>query len=137
MLAASTGTITMEAPPVAVFHSTEARCSCTSGCGDRFSKGKTSCAGSRRTRSASTAPVSSQAARRVSWRESAALLSTTITTSGDWAGRGSAGEEGQVEGARGGAEPGDTFAPRSEGQMPPYALKRFTVLQVRDQLADE
>ncbi len=49
----------------------------------------------------------------------------------------SPGEKRQIEGARGGGEPGDTFAPRSEGQMPSYALERITVFQVREQLADE
>ena len=52
-------------------------------------------------------------------------------------GLGSPGEEWKIEGARGGGEPGDTFPPRSEGQVPSHALERVTVFQVREQLADE
>ena len=40
--AASTGAMRMETAPVASFHSAAARCSCTSGWGERFSKGRTS-----------------------------------------------------------------------------------------------
>src|ERR1035437_9517772 len=48
-----------------------------SGCGERFSNGSTSCAGKRRTDSAASDPVNSQAERMAAWRASAALLSAT------------------------------------------------------------
>ncbi len=85
MQAASTGAITMDARLLAIFHRTDARCSCTSGCGEMPSKGSTSCAGRRRMRFGSTAPVRSAAARSVSSSDSAALLSATRTTTGAWA----------------------------------------------------
>ena len=48
--AASTGAMRIETAPVASFHSAAARCSCTSGWGERFSNGSTSWAGKRTTR---------------------------------------------------------------------------------------
>src|ERR1035437_6523547 len=48
-----------------------------SGCGERFSNGSTSCAGKRRTDSAASDPVNSQAERMAAWRASAALLAAT------------------------------------------------------------
>jgi len=67
--------IRIDTAPVANFHRAVARCSCTSGCGERFSKGRTSCAGSRTTWAGFTAPVSSQPARSIGSSSSAALLS--------------------------------------------------------------
>ncbi len=82
MHAASTGAITSRACPVAIFHSVAARDSWISGCGDRFSNGSTSCAGSRTTDSAASAPVSSHAASTAACSASAALLSATSTRHG-------------------------------------------------------
>ncbi len=49
----------------------------------------------------------------------------------------SAREERDVEGARGGGEPGDTTAPTTEAQVPAYAFKTFGVLNVRERIANK
>ena len=121
--------------PVAIFHSTEARCSCTSGCGERFSKGSTSCAGRRKhCARAAMAPVSSQAARSVSCRAFGGLV---VGDDDDDRGLRGLGEERDAQGAGGGGQSGDTPAPSREAEMPSHTFEAVGVLYAREGVANK
>ena len=98
------------AVPVAIFQRVAARVSWISGWGERFSKGRTSWAGRRRTDSAVRAPVSSQAAEDGGVEGLGGLV---VGDDDDAGGVGGADEEGKVERAGGEGEAGDTSAPRA------------------------
>src|SRR5438309_6591602 len=87
MDAALSGTITIEAALVEIFHSAVARSSWISGCGDMFSNGNTSYAGSFTTDCGLHAPVNSQNDWTTGQTASAARLSATIRISGTPAAR--------------------------------------------------
>ena len=106
-------------------------CSWISGWGERFSNGSTSCAGRRRTASAASAPVSSQAARTAACSASAALLSATRISAGRVR---RAREERKIQRAGGEGESGDTSSPAAGAQMAADTLKGHRVLKVRKQL---
>ena len=135
MQAASTGAMTSDASPVAIFQRVAARVSWISGWGERFSKGRTSWAGRRRTDSAGRAPVRSHPARRTASVEGVGGL---VVGDDDDAGslRG-ADEEGKVEGAGGEGESRDTTTPTGKRQVPSCLFEGGRILQVRQQLADK
>ncbi len=124
----------METAPVANFHRAAARCSCTSGCGERFSKGRTSCAGSRTTWAGFDGAGEFAAGPQHGFQF---LRGFVVGDEDDYRLTRCTRNEWDVESPRRRGEPGYTSPPRTKAQMPSYALKSGRVLQLREDFADE